>query len=552
MKFFRVRDIFFSGSPILFGVSFLLLLMVSCANPITPEGGPKDEEPPKVEISESTPNFQTNFTPTSFELTFNEWVTLSDVFNQVITSPPLEFDPDISLKKKTLTFTFDENEVLRDEATYTIQFGEAIKDLTEGNPAEDLRFVFSTGPVLDSLSIGGTIVDARTGQPVEDILFMLYENTADTVVRTERPFYFAKSGEGGVFNIRNVKPGRFKGFALNDQNLNYRFDQGSEAIGFPDELITVSDSTPDVRIRLFVETPLLKVIKTDQDDYGVIKFAFNRKVYQLDVDTLNNPPSRWYSLFDQDTVRLFYAYDQVENSSFILRQDTTILDTVTLQAPDRSTFLAETFLTTLPNGQGNNLVPGTPVMWQFDRPIRQVDTNYIIILPDSVAASTQIVWEIDSADNRSLQASGNWKTGINYELQMAPGAFTDWHGRTTADTLKRPFSINTKDNYGNMLIQVTGLDSTQQYVIELLLREKVVAQWTVVDISEYKESLSLLLPGTYSLRVIQDTNTNGRWDPGNYDEQLQPEILQERELEQLRANWDLDVTFEWDSTINGG
>ena len=66
MKFFRVRDIFFSGSPILFGVSFLLLLMVSCANPITPEGGPKDEEPPTVEISESTPNFQTNFTPTQF------------------------------------------------------------------------------------------------------------------------------------------------------------------------------------------------------------------------------------------------------------------------------------------------------------------------------------------------------------------------------------------------------------------------------------------------------------------------------------------------------
>ncbi|NRB64561.1 MAG: hypothetical protein HRU40_16290 [Saprospiraceae bacterium] len=61
-----------------------------------------------------------------------------------------------------------------------------------------------------------------------------------------------------------------------------------------------------------------------------------------------------------------------------------------------------------------------------------------------------------------------------------------------------------------------------------------------------------MLAGTYSLRVIQDTNTNGRWDPGNYDEQLQPEILQERELEQLRANWDLDVTFEWDSTINGG
>ena len=194
-----------------------------CANPIAPTGGPRDETPPQLDTSQSTTNYQTNFEKQTIELTFDEWVNLNDVFNQVVVSPPLDNRPEVRIKKKTILFEFAEEEVLRDSATYTINFGEAIKDLTEGNPADNLRFVFSTGDFIDSLSVQGRIVDARTGEPVEGVLFNMYDELQDTVVRTRRPFYFAKTNKEGQFRVENVKSDTFKLFALKDANLNYLF-----------------------------------------------------------------------------------------------------------------------------------------------------------------------------------------------------------------------------------------------------------------------------------------------------------------------------------------
>ena len=233
----------------------LQLLWFNCATPVAPDGGPKDEIPPALDSVGTTPNFQTNFEKQRIELTFDEWVKLDDVFNQVVISPPLQKKYVTSIKGKTVRFEFDEEEVLRDSATYTINFGEAVKDLTESNPAENLRFVFSTGDFLDSLEMSGMIVDALTNEPVEKVLFMLYENLSDTVVRTDLPFYFARTDKSGRFTIRNIKSGTFKGFALlND--FGYTFDQPNEQIGFPDEFILINDTIENnIKVKLFQELP---------------------------------------------------------------------------------------------------------------------------------------------------------------------------------------------------------------------------------------------------------------------------------------------------------
>ena len=113
---------------------FSLVLLESCATVIAPEGGPEDETPPQMDSLRSTPNFQTNFTKQRIELKFDEWVKLNDVFNQIVVSPPM--DPsnyEVSLKGKTVRFDFKEEAILRENATYTINFGDAIQDLTQGN-----------------------------------------------------------------------------------------------------------------------------------------------------------------------------------------------------------------------------------------------------------------------------------------------------------------------------------------------------------------------------------------------------------------------------------
>jgi len=47
------------------------------------------------------------------------------------------------------------------------------------------------------------------------------------------------------------------------------------------------------------------------------------------------------------------------------------------------------------------------------------------------------------------------------------------------------------------------------------------------------------------VRLVEDRNRNSRWDTGSYPSRRQPEPIQTRGLEQLRANWDLEATVSW-------
>lgn len=532
--------------PLFWGI-VLLLVLHACANPITPDGGPRDTQPPRVDTTLSTPNFQVNFEKQPIELTFDEWVTLSDVFNQVLISPPLEFDPDISLKKRTLTITFDEREELRESATYSIQFGEAIKDLNEGNPADDLRFVFSTGPVLDSLRVRGILTDAQTGAPVEDALFLLYENTADSVVRTERPFYFGKTGPEGRFLIKNVKEGLFKGFALVDQNLNYRYDQQGEIIGFPDSLLIVAPGNePNLNLRMFTEEPPLSLDRTVHDAFGLIRLGFNQPVYSVAVNRLEAEPDTLLPFLEGDTVRVYYDQATDVNWDVILTRDTSFRDTVRINAIDRAQFTSNSNLqeTTRREQRGQRIASRGLVQWVFDRPIASLDTSRIDVENDSAEIVDRWLIGIDSLDPRKVAMQVNWPGGRSYSVTMLPGALTDWYGRTT-DTLRRSVSVGTAEDFGNILLTVDALDSTQQYIMELIQGEQVVVREIIRGQSTFNANYENRPPGNYTVRLVEDRNRNSRWDTGSYPSRRQPEPIQTRGLEQLRANWDLEATVSW-------
>ena len=102
------------------------LLLQRCANVVAPTGGPKDDRPPVV--VEATPeNHSLQFNGKRLELTFDEYVTLENASQNVLISPPLSTKPDIKLHNKTLVIKF--KEPLRSNTTYTVNFGEAIKDI---------------------------------------------------------------------------------------------------------------------------------------------------------------------------------------------------------------------------------------------------------------------------------------------------------------------------------------------------------------------------------------------------------------------------------------
>ncbi len=324
------------GSLIWASLLAATFLANGCAKVGTLTGGPKDTAPPKIDTLHSSPNRQVNFNKKELRITFDEWVKLDRPSEQVLLSPPLSRKPEITLKGKTVHVKLPDNEQLAPNTTYTLNFGNAVQDFHEGNALAGLRYVFSTGPVIDSLEIKGSVADAFSGQPVSDCTVMLYENTADStmadsLVKKARPNFFARTDKSGQFSIENLHGGDYRLVAVEDQNLNYRLDAG-ERVAFWEKNIALPDSTAGpVVLRMFKNESPLRINGNDQKSYGLAKLFFNGPPAG-NRPSVENPPQ--LVDFEEVVDSVFVWYDSVASPfSLIFGKDT-----VRVRPPDRAAF----------------------------------------------------------------------------------------------------------------------------------------------------------------------------------------------------------------------
>ncbi len=213
-------------------------------------GGPRDEDPPR--LVESVPeNYSLNFTGNEIEITFDEFIRLNNVNQELVISPPIGETPNVQLKGKTVLINLMDAELM-ENTTYTLNFGMAIEDNNEGNELPNFEFVFSTGDYLDSLAVYGQVLNAFDLKPPEDpMIVMLYDTLEDSIVYRELPVYIGKTDKEGYFRIQNVRPDTFKLFALKDMNYNLLFDVPNEPIAFLDTFLLL---TPEFFSKFEVDT----------------------------------------------------------------------------------------------------------------------------------------------------------------------------------------------------------------------------------------------------------------------------------------------------------
>lgn len=227
-----------------------------CANSISPpQGGPKDTTPPEV-VKTTPPNESPNFTGNKFEIEFNEYISLDNINQSALISPPMKELPDFKLKGKKLLVKF--NDEVLPNTTYSVYFGNAIVDLTEGNPIRNYNYIFSTGDYVDSLSYTGRVINSFDLTPATDIYVMLYKDNNDTIVFDSLPFfvppyYLTRTDENGNFRFNGLSNDEFMIFAINDQNRSLSFDQPNEEIAFYDTIVKP----------YFIGKPLRDSIKID-------------------------------------------------------------------------------------------------------------------------------------------------------------------------------------------------------------------------------------------------------------------------------------------------
>ena len=225
-------------------------MLAACASIGTPDGGPYDEEPPKI-LSTSPKQGAINSKAKKVVLMFDENVKLDNPTEKVIISPPQINQPDIEASGKRITVVL--NDSLKPNSTYTIDFSDAIQDNNEGNPMNDYAFTFSTGEAVDTFQVSGYVLEAQTLEPIKGILVGLYrigqdeEDIPDSIFRTREFERVSRTDAAGHFVIKGLnEETQYRVFALKDMDQDFMFSKKAETIGFSRQIFSPS-AKPDIR-----------------------------------------------------------------------------------------------------------------------------------------------------------------------------------------------------------------------------------------------------------------------------------------------------------------
>lgn len=528
---------------------FVLILVVffalSCANRGTPSGGPQDIEPPKI-VRSLPENFSTNFNAKEIRIYFDEYIKLKDIRKQLIISPPMDPEPDISPMSgasKYIKITI--KDTLEAKTTYAINFGQSVVDNNEDNPYPYYRYVFSTGDYIDSLSVKGSILDAKNRKPDQFVTVMLYEVDStfnDSIVYNKKPKYVTNTLDSlTTFSIDNIKEGKYMLVALKDQNRNFTFQQKTDKIAFHDKIITVPTDT-SYTLKLFKEVPDFKVFRPSQAAGQKIAFGFQGDHKDMVISILNDTLQDFETRLTKDkkTDTLYYWYKPklgLDSARFVVRNK-LYADTLTHKFREmaKDTLIIKAL-------QSGNINYGEDFELEGSVPFSITDKSKIkIIDKDSVTVAFET--KFDSLKN-NYALRFERKESYTYNIQLLPEAFTDFFGNVN-DTLNFRVSTKPYDQFGN--IRVTLANATYPVIVQLT-DDKGVVKYEQFSTEPKLFDFRHIVPGSYYLQVVFDANGNQKWDSGNYLQKRQPErISYYPTVIDGRSGWDQVVEFILEKT----
>ena len=550
---------------ILFATVYLLLAFCgfyACASIGSPGGGDYDVEPPVFIKSDPAPS-SINFNKNKITLWFDEYLTIEKPSEKVIITPPQLKAPVISAVGKKIDIELRDS--LIQNTTYTLDFTDGIKDNNEGNAIEGFTFAFSTGDIIDTLEISGLLLNAENLEPMPKVIIGIHSDLSDTAF-TSKPFTRTSiTNDRGRFSIRNVAPGTYRIFALNDLNRDFKYSQAGEAIAFHDSLIIPSfvpsirtdtiwrDSLTidiikqveytrflpdDITLHLFEEKQDMQyLVKSERTDSSRFFMEFN--------SSTGTPPS--ISLLNKYTNDDWYVLEQSPDKkimtywiadSLIYQTDTLLIKADYLEHDTLKNLIEKSdtiklfqrrktkndnkekpeFLQTSVSVSGSMDINDT-IKFTFSEPIA-FDSETITIEQkvDTLWQKVSLPIVRDSLSPLIYYVDYKFPFRKEYQITIDSAAVHSIYGKHN-DLIKTIFRTLAEEDYGHVYVQLNGSDG-KGFGQLLNSTEKVMRESKVINGELVFENIK---PGTYYLRYIDDQNQNDEWDPGNYKENIQPE-----------------------------
>ncbi|WP_228692041.1 Ig-like domain-containing domain [Lunatimonas sp.] len=519
-------------------------------------GGPKDEDPP-VLLSTDPENNQTNLSPNEINLLFNEFVALDNPTKQIIITPKIKTDEVQFLANKN-RINIKLNQDLEENTTYVFNFQKSIQDITEKNPAENVKLVFSTGDYIDSLTISGRVayVQPRKEREMKDILVGLYQESDTTDLFTASPYYIAQADTAGKFEITNIKAGQFRLYAWHDENNSLKAEYRSEAHGFYPEVIDIQQNMEGFHINIF---------RADLSDLKVNRSSPIGKNFDIVLSKapityeIQHPETgkKLFSRLNDRTIRLYHTELSNDSTEVTLSLKDSVgfsIDT-TLYAKFEESDRRQEALEIKANS-GLSFVQNLRAELTFNKPIAHINFDSLMVRFDTagiIPIEPKHIYFTDSTKftkailELTIPDSLTFET---YKVYIGDSSVIDVEGIANKDKLEANYKKLKQDRLADGVSGSVNTDERPILIQLLNKKDEIVKELYLEDTNTFE--FNRIEATDYKLRAIIDRNRNRRWDPGNFRKNTQPEPIyffydSETKSQEfiLRAGWTLtDILLE--------
>ena len=576
---------------LLFATAFLS----RCASMMTPTGGPRDTLPPVI-LNMTPDNFSVNRPTVHHEkiyIEFDEFVQLKDQQKEFFTSPQMKKKPLVSMRGKGIVVQL--RDTLEANTTYALNFGSAVRDNNEGNPLYSMRYVFSTGPTIDSMIFSGYTADSYK---------------ADSTIFKYKPAVIARAENNGIFIAQNLKPIPYRVYAVQDKNDNQMYEPGSDQVGFLEKSYNPAEmpdfamwydsirqyvtAEPQLYLRMFTDKAfrrqLLSQTERPLQHKAMLYFgAAHPRIERIRFDSI--PEDRVIvdpQTVGRDTIALWFNMpssalpDTIKGEITYFKHDTVVnvLQEVTeplklswrlietkeqekeREKLERDRRKAEAageewvepkkenpFAYKLPlTGEIN---PENNLTVDFDYPLTRLDSAAMLLTltrSDNSIEDVPVRFVRDTGLLRRWHIEAPWTSGGQYTLTIPKGAITDVAGFSN-DSIVGKYTVLDPEKFATVKIHVKGKDDKAKYILQLLDGSNALKQ-EKRDVTTGDWQFNYVPAGEIKFRIIEDMNGNGKWDTGNVVERLQPEraeIYANDEGEDTfatKTNWEVEFSID--------
>ncbi len=565
---------------LLFGGAFFS----RCANIMTPEGGPKDTIPPVI-VKLEPDNFATNFTAKKIYIEFNEFVQIKDQNKEMFVSPAMKKLPLLTTRGKGIVITI--RDTLKENTTYAIDLGSAIRDNNEGNPLNAMRYVFSTGDKVDSMMCSGYTADSYKADSVSRTFIWFYIADSlpstpgyDSTIFNRKPDVIARAQNNGIFIAQNLKPVNYRIYAIGDKNDNQLYEPGTDLVGLLDTLYNPAkmpefaiwfdslrmypSAEPQLYFRMFTDKAFVnqRLVDAQRPEQKKALLYFNSDYPRIDSLIFDNIPSDsilidpqtngrdtvalWFNVAElPDTIKgtiVYYRHDslrQLSKTREPLKLAWKLVETKEQEKEreriekEKEKAKAEGKEYKNPNyknpfkltiSAGKEVNPEKGFDITFGTPAVKFDTTAIQL---SIVAEDKTTTPVKMTFVRDTLNMCRWEVKAPWKEKTNYRLYVPKESITDIMGYQNDSTVMEFATFDPEKFATVSLNvqggNERSRYILLLTDNSGKTLQELKDVKSGKYRFNYVAPGEIRLRIVEDKNGNGKWDAGDVIAGLQPE-----------------------------